>query len=244
MSKLEKIVLDATGIKPARSGEDRQKFLLRAMLAVQKLPSDDWETLDQAIQDWYNAAVEADNADKPVPEFPDAAKKAKAAAEEEVDDAADEDAAAEDDGDEEDDGAADDEEESDEEEAEQEEEVKQSKTSKKGAAAAKPKKPEKKPEPRAAKKAASAAGKKNGAAPPPKKAAKAGAAPAKKGTSMRRALKMIVIKKPKIATEDLIDALEKKGYKSPSKLTVTSIRADTRDTIKVLNEAGLTTIEL
>lgn len=62
--------------------------------------------------------------------------------------------------------------------------------------------------------------------------------------SMRRALKQIVIKKPKLGVDDLIEQLVKKGYDQPSRLTVTTIRADTRDTIKVLNEANLANIEL
>ena len=61
---------------------------------------------------------------------------------------------------------------------------------------------------------------------------------------MRRTLKMIVIKKPKMPVDELIEALEKKGFKSPSKLTVTSIRSDTRDTMKVLAEAGILDVEL
>lgn len=230
---IEKTVIDVTKMKPAGAGEKRNKFLLRAMLAIQKLPSDDWETLSRAIQDWYNAAVEADNAEQPLPDFPDV----KAAAPEPDE----EDAQPED--------PEDDEGDDDEPAPEEEEEEVTTKTAAgKGAKKPAPKKPAPKKAPAIAAKSAKPNGKappapaKKSAAPAPKKSA--GASAGKKGPSMRRTLKMIVIKKPKTTTEELIEQLEKKGFKAPSKLTVTSIRADTRDTIKVLNEAGITGIEL
>lgn len=227
MSKIEKALLKATGAKPQKSGEDRQKFLLRLMMAVQGLPSDEndenykegkgtWEGIGAitGAQEWYNAAIDADNENppKPVPDFSDAKP-----AEDEPEDEP------ETDGD-----AAD---------SEVEDEAVSTSARPKG---------KKKDDKAAGKKPAA---KKAEAKPEAKKKAEPAAKPAaakapKKGTSMRRALKMIVVKKPKITTDDLIEQLEKKGFKSPSKLTVTSIRADTRDTMKVLAEAGLLDIEV
>ena len=57
-------------------------------------------------------------------------------------------------------------------------------------------------------------------------------------------IKRIVVKKPKITLDDLISELERKGYDLPSKLTVYTQRAETRDTIKALNEAGITSIDI
>lgn len=208
MSAIEKVLLDATGVKPQASGEARQRFLVRVMMGVQKLPDEEWTALEaiDGAQDWYNAATDADNAEKDLPDFPDVED-----AEEEQDD-------------QEDDGAGD--------EPEEGEQVE-----------TKPKKAAKKAKSAKVVKAANEE-KVNKAAAKPAKEKAAKAPKSEKGMSMRRALKMIVIKKPKLAVDDLIEQLEKKGYKTPSKLTVTSIRSDTRDTIRVLNDAGVTQIEL
>lgn len=225
MSNIEKALLGATKVKPQKDGEDRQKFLIRTMVGVQKLPGEEWEALAavDGAQDWYNAATDADNAEKPVPDFPDVE-----AAEEEPDDDAGE--TAEDaDG-----GAPDD--------SSEEEQVKPKVKKTKGAKVKVPPKKDAAPA-----KAKAGGAKKTAEKPAEKKAVKADgkkAAPAKKGTSMRRALKRMVIKKPSRTVEELMEALEKQGYKSPSRLTVATMRADTRDTIKVLNEAGLTNIQI
>ena len=218
MSALEKALLKATAAKPQKSGEDRQKFLLRIMLAVQKLPDEDWESLAaiEGAQDWFNAATDADNAEKPVPDFPDAEADAEADAEE-------------------------DEDQGEQEDEDNQEEDEMAKTAKKAKPPAKGASAKKEPAAKPAKAAAKGADAKKPAKDAEKK--KPAAAP-KKGLSMRRTLKMIVIKTPKMPVDELIALLEKKGYKSPSKLTVTSIRSDTRDTMKVLNEAGLTNIEV
>ena len=215
MSAIEKALLEATGAKPQKSNEDRQKYLTRLALAASKLPDDEWEELGavEGVHAWGNAAIEADNNKEPIEDFPDA---------EAGDEVKDEDVEADADAD---DG-----------ESEKEEKVK--KPAKKSAAAGKA------PAAKSAKKAVNGgkpAEKAAKAAKPEKPAPKAKAV---KPASMRRTLKMIVIKRPKMPVDELIEALEKKGFKSPSKLTVTSIRSDTRDTMKVLNDAGLTNIEV
>lgn len=245
MSAIEEAILGAVGAKPQKTGEPRQKYLTRLMLGVQKLPDDKWEDLASTpgAQDWCNSAIEADNAKAEIPDFPDAedAEESSDEADEDeglIEEEEDDDAEV---GEEEDEGE-------DEPGAEEEEEVTtKAKPAAAGKKGAKAKAPAKAPA-KAAAKAAPAAKRANGAgqpasrkaAPEAKKAASGG----KKPTSMRRTLKMIVIKKPKMPVDELIEALEKKGFSAPSKITVVSIRADTRDTIKVLNEAGITQIDL
>ena len=210
MSAMEKALLKATGAKPQKGGEDRQKFLLRLMLAVQKLPDEDWESLAQidGAQDWFNAATDADNAEKPVSDFPDVKAAAEADAEE-------------------------DEDQGEQENEDDQEEDEMAKTAKKAKPPAK-----------------GASAKKGAAAKPVKAAAKEAdgkkkpAATPKKGTSMRRALKLTIVKRPKITADELVDALQKMGYKVPSRLTVNTMRSEMRDAIRVLNEAGLTKIEI
>lgn len=78
-----------------------------------------------------------------------------------------------------------------------------------------------------------AAAKSSGKAPAAAKAAKSDNPP-----SMRRVLKQIVVRDPAIAVDELIEKLKGKGFKA-SDVTVSSIRSDTRDTMKVLADAGL-----
>lgn len=225
MSEIEKRLLAATKIKPQGKSEDRQKYLSRLVGAVQKLSDDAWEDLESTAgaQEWANAAVDAEEKKKPIGDFSDSESDA------DVDDADDTDDADDD--------------------SEEAAAAEGKGGGKKAKAVAAPSKKEKQA-------AAAKTGKKAADAKPeaPKsggKGAKGGesksaAAPAgaKKGMSMRRQLKMIIVKKPKTPVDDLIAALEKKGYVSPSKMTVASIRADTRDTLKVLNEAQLIEVEL
>lgn len=177
MSTIEKALLEATGVKPRKSGETRQKYLGRIHAGVVKISDEGWSSLEATAgaQEWANAAIEADNEKAPFPEFSDA------------EDAGDE-----------------------------EEVIEEKKAS-----------PKKSTKPAAA-----------------KKVDEDKPAAAKKGPSMRRALKMIIIRKPKTSVDDLIGALEKKGYSPASRLTINTIRADTRDTMKVLKEAGVDLAEL
>ena len=58
-----------------------------------------------------------------------------------------------------------------------------------------------------------------------------------KVVSMRRFVKRMVVKKPSITVEAMLEKLKADG-RNPSKLTVASIRASMRDAMKVLKEAG------
>jgi outer membrane biosynthesis protein TonB len=62
--------------------------------------------------------------------------------------------------------------------------------------------------------------------------------------SMRRLVRMAVVKKPKISVDDLIAMLTDKGIKAPSKVTVSAMRASTRDVLKCCVDAGKLEIEL
>lgn len=245
-SKIEQVLLNATGVKPQRRDEDRQKYLIRLMVGVVNISDEDWAALEAepGVQEWYNSATDADNAKKPVPDFPDL----------EVGEAEEDDA--------ESDEPEEDQEDAGEEHGEPEEDVVEedqtpskkapkpaakpaatpSKKAAAGNGAAKGKVPAGKASAKPAGKAAPAPAKAK-PAPAPKPAAAPKAAAPKKGTSARRVLKLHLAKKPSASTEELAGVLEKKGLKL-SDLSISSIRADTRDTIKALNEAGITNIVL
>lgn len=219
MSNIENVLLKATGQKPLKKGEDRQKYLLRIALAANdKLNEKEWDALgaDAGVQDWVTEAVVADNEEKTIKDFPDLENEES----EDEDDGGSEEPV--DDGDEDPDDT-------EPEEGDEEEEMK---TAKKPGG--------KKPAAKAPAKPAKPDTKKTDAKKPAGKSTSGGV----KKISMRRALKQMVVKSPKLSVDDLIERLEKKGYDKPSKVTITTIRADTRDTIKVLNEAGLAKVEL
>lgn len=75
MSKIQKELMEAAEIDPKR-GEDRQDFLLRLALGVNKLPDSDWGKLSKDAQGWVNEASDNANAKKDLPEFPDVEKPA------------------------------------------------------------------------------------------------------------------------------------------------------------------------
>lgn len=60
----------------------------------------------------------------------------------------------------------------------------------------------------------------------------------KKGTSMYRTIKEIIVGEPDITIEALTSQLKKAGFSEPKVTTIQSVRADTRDTIRVLQDAG------
>lgn len=233
MSKIEAALLEATGQKTEKRGEDRQKYLLRLALAAnEKLSDEEWDALESTggAQDWVTAAIEADNKEKDIEDFPDRED------EEEDEAAAAGKAGDADDGD--DDAAA---EEAEDDNDEEEEVDTKSKKKPGGSGKSKTKPAAKTPAKKEPAKAKTAAKTKPA---PAKKAAAGKSAGGPKKDSMRRALKRIVVKNPKLSVDDLIGKLEAKGYDAPSKVTVTTIRADTRDTIKVMNEANLAEVEL
>lgn len=77
MSKLQELMADATEVTPSRKRDespDSQEYMTRLATAVGKLPDEDWAKLPKEAHDWYNAAVDAVEAKKPIPGYPDDVK--------------------------------------------------------------------------------------------------------------------------------------------------------------------------
>lgn len=70
ISKIEAELSKATKVKH-RDGQDRQVFLKAMCIGVEKLDEDVWDSLSDAAQAWYNAAVKTMNAKKPFKDFAD-----------------------------------------------------------------------------------------------------------------------------------------------------------------------------
>jgi hypothetical protein len=82
----------------------------------------------------------------------------------------------------------------------------------------------------------------------PKKKAEVVAKPKKSATPMRKLtathlIKRLVINEPSISVNDLIDRLKDEGFKV-SGVTVATLRSDTRDTLRVLNELQMGQFDL
>ena len=60
---------------------------------------------------------------------------------------------------------------------------------------------------------------------------------------MYRAVKLAMLKERNLSLADLVDALRKQGY-TPHVGTVSSLRSDTRDTLRVIQDAGLADFQL
>ncbi len=86
MSSIVKSLVKATGCK-AKTGEDRQAYLVRLVTAVSELPEDDWAKLPEDSQDWVNEAITAIKAKTDVDD-PDAEEVPAVAAEAEDDEEA------------------------------------------------------------------------------------------------------------------------------------------------------------
>jgi hypothetical protein len=70
VSAIEQELLEATDVKIPK-GNDRQKHLVKLMLAAAKLPDDVWAGLTKEAQDWTNENAEAYKAKDDLAEFPD-----------------------------------------------------------------------------------------------------------------------------------------------------------------------------
>jgi hypothetical protein len=66
---------------------------------------------------------------------------------------------------------------------------------------------------------------------------------AKKSLSMSRALKDIVVREPRISTDELYARLDKVGFTGRSKVTVATLRSDTLTTLAAAH-AGLYTVDM
>ena len=64
---IEKQLQEVTGVTRAEA-ESEQDYLARIVLKVSKLPTEDWEKLDDDTQKWYNAAADVPRGE-PLPDF-------------------------------------------------------------------------------------------------------------------------------------------------------------------------------
>lgn len=220
-------LMEVTSIKPKKK-EDDYAFIKRLVAAVEDLPDDEWGNLGTESQEYVNSVVEAkkkyDDWDElpadEVPLFPDEGDEAEASDEE----GPSEDAEA----DEENDGDTTEDEDGE----------------KKMKAPAKKKTGGKAPAAEKTEKAAKAgrAASKEKEKPAAAKAAKSNGS-GKKPVSAIHRIRQIVVKKPKISTDDLIAQLEKEGF-TTSKMTVGTTKQGTRDTMKALVAAGMLEVDL
>jgi hypothetical protein len=233
MSAIEAKLLEVTGIKK-KSKEDRQHYLKRLVMAVQKKSDDDesdefWDSLvDENIgeqaQLWQVAGIDAINAGREAKQNDD---------EVEVEDFPDlEDA---DNGDDADEGEDDDD--NEEKENDVSEQLSEEKTTK--AKKAKATKTAKAPKEKAVK-AVKVAKEKPAAkaVKATKAAAKGNGKPMKRGTGGQYAIvREVIYKDPSIKLDELLDRLVKKGLK-PSKFAVSTIRSLTVAQLRELKARG------
>lgn len=221
-SKIEQELIDATSLK-RKVAEKPQAWMTRLIKAAQDLAEDDWEKLTEPTQLWVNAGTKAIKAEKDIPVFPS------------------------DDGEEEEAGEDEPEEKparrssrraAKEEEDEDEEEKPARRSSRR---AAKEEEDEEDEKPARKSRRAARDDDDEDEKPAKKSAKKAPASDRKVGA--QTAIKKLLCKNPKLSTEDLLERLEKQGY-SPTPLAVSSIRSGFRNTVKILNEAGLTDLDL
>lgn len=227
VSKVEAELVKALKLKKQKSSEGRDDYLARALKAIDDLDDDGWAELSEAAQKWANDAAKKAKAKKDIPDFPK-------------------------------------DKEDEEEEGEEEEEEKPAK--KKGKEKAKedkkPAKEEKKPAKKKAKdddeeeeeekeeeetedddedEAPKKKGKKDEkSAKSDKKAAKPEAKAGKRSGAqgVTASIKKIMLGDPQISVENLTDALKEKGFDTISNMTVTTVRADFRHTLRIMKEEG------
>lgn len=72
-SKIQTELCNAAELDPKRD-EERQPFLLRLALAINRVPDSIWDGLSLDAQSWANSASDKANAKEPLPEFPDVVK--------------------------------------------------------------------------------------------------------------------------------------------------------------------------
>lgn len=213
MSTIREELMEATSIKPKKK-EDEYTFIKRLIAAVEDLEDDGWGSLSTEAQEYTNSVVAAKKKYDDWDEMPP----------DEVPTFPDETSEGEEteetgeeakpnDGD------------TTEDEGEQEVEKPAKKP---GKTAGKEKPAEKRASSKEKEKPAAKAAKSNGSG--------------KKVSAIHR-IRQIVVKKPKISTEDLVAQLIKEGF-TTSKMTVGTTKQGTRDTMKALVAAGMLEADL
>ncbi len=211
MSKVAEELLKVTKVKK-KKGEDHQELADRIVKAIDKLEDDDWSDLSEDAQKWANDAAKKAKAKKPFPDFPD--DEDEEGEEEEEEEKSSKKPAKKEEKkpakkeDKKSSKKKDEEEEGEDEDEDGEEEEEDEKPAKKGAKEDKKKSSDKKEE----------------------KASKP------RGSGVTASIKKIMIEDPNISVEDLTKALKKAGFDTISNMTVTTVRADFRHTLKILHE--------
>jgi len=257
VSKVEAELVKALKLKKQKSSEGRDDYLARALKAIDDLDDDGWAELSEAAQKWANDAAKKAKAKKDIPDFPKDKEDEEEEGEEEEEEKPAKKKSKKDD---------DEEEETEEEEDGEEEEEEEKPAKKKGKEKAKedkkPAKEEKKPAKKKAKdddeeeeeekeeeetedddedEAPKKKGKKDEkSAKSDKKAAKPEAKAGKRSGAqgVTASIKKIMLGDPQISVENLTDALKEKGFDTISNMTVTTVRADFRHTLRIMKEEG------
>ena len=72
MSKIQAELAKVTGVNPEQGQSIvDQAYMKKLVRATANLNDSDWDGLSGAAQDHHNAAADASNAKKPIPNFPD-----------------------------------------------------------------------------------------------------------------------------------------------------------------------------
>ena len=244
-------LLEATKIKP-KKGEAEQALMKRIVKKIDKLDEDGWSDLSEEAQVWFNSCVEAAKGkNKTLPDFPaeddadeDDEDDDDAAGDEDDDDAAGDDDEDDDADDDDDDGDDDDEDDDDEDDDEDDKKSKKSK--------AKSGKADKKADKKSGKADNKKADKKSGKADKSSKSEKKSGKAEKSSKSEKKSgksggggrgqttttIKELIVKNPGITQEDLMEAMVEAGFETPSAMTVSTVRADMRQTLRLLQEKG------
>lgn len=236
VSAIERELCKVSKTPKMKSGGDRQEFLSTLVLAVSKIPDEDWEALSDDAADWAQRASAAKNNGEELPDF-------------------------EDEGDE--DGG---ETKLDKDEREETTGVEDEDKKPRRAGKSQKSKPAKEDEKMSSKKATTKSAKKSTNGSNEKSSRKTADAKTKsddkkattksakkrepkvpselsKSKGIKVRIKMLLIKKPKSSADDLMEQLSKSG-EPPSMHTVRAIRAEFRQTVKLLKEQGLVDLEV
>jgi hypothetical protein len=218
--ELERELLEATGQKPQKESEDRQKYLARLIRAVNDLSDKEYGKLSDPLQEYLGEATEALNDKKEIADFPGGGKKGKASGKDTAKSKSRKD---EEDEDEEEAGEDADEESEDAEDAEEEEDPKprrKSKSSKKASRKAKASDDEDED--------AEETADEEEAAPRKAKVGKPGAV---------ALLRKTIVMHPTWKRDKVREYLEKKGFDVKDN-TLSIHYYEARSLLKLLNEAG------
>lgn len=225
MSKIQEELVELTEVKQKRK-ENEQEYLYRLAEATSNAADSDWDELSEEAQQWVNDAIQAKNDDEDIPEFPDGDEPEEDLPEDEPEEEADpEEEPAEEDQE----GEVEDPEEDDGEEED---------TRKRG----------RKVIARKTAKSVTRGRPVTKVADKPKRVEqevprKARATKNDKPLNMRQIIIGLVCKKPKSTVEELCEKAKKAGvHMSPT--AVAAIRSGARTQIRVMNDLGITDLNL